>query len=277
MKFYYHARAGESGLVLDGEIFHQLARVKRQKSGRVDLVNFKDGAVYTYELSAGARSSELKAQLMSSHQAQDPTQDLGRDLTQDLRREPMRDLGQDLGQDLTRDPTRDLEKDLAQDPTQDPRPALRPTNAKGIHLAWAVVDPKTLEKTLPFLNELGVEKLSFVWTHRSQRNFAPNLARLEKIAINSSCQCGRTDLMRFEVFASLREFLSAYPNASYLDFGGKERLANPPMPLLIGAEGGFAREDLEALRGQRSFCLDHTLTLKSQTAIIAAAASFIFV
>lgn len=261
MKFYYHARAGESGLVLDGEIFHQLARVKRQKSGRVDLVNFKDGAVYTYELSAGARSSELKAQLVSSRQAQD----LGRDLTQDLRRNPMRDLGQDL----TQNPK--------QDPTQDPRPALRPTNAKGIHLAWAVVDPKTLEKTLPFLNELGVEKLSFVWTHRSQRNFAPNLPRLEKIAINSSCQCGRTDLMRFEVFASLREFLSAYPNASYLDFGGKERLANPPMPLLIGAEGGFAREDLETLRGQRSFCLDHALTLKSQTAIIAAAASFIFV
>ncbi|MGP1561735.1 MAG: RsmE family RNA methyltransferase [Helicobacteraceae bacterium] len=265
MKFYYHARAGESGLVLEGEILHQLVRVKRQKSGRVDLVNFKDGAVYTYELSAGARSSELKAQLVSSRQAQD----LGQDLTQDLRQNP--------SQDLRRDPTWDLEKDLAQDPTQDPRPALRLANAKGIHLAWAVVDPKTLEKTLPFLNELGVEKLSFVWTHRSQRNFAPNLPRLEKIAINSSCQCGRTDLMRFEVFASLREFLSAYPNASYLDFGGKERLANPPMPLLIGAEGGFAREDLEALRGQRSFCLDHTLTLKSQTAIIAAAASFIFV
>ena len=38
-------------------------------------------------------------------------------------------------------------------------------------LAWAVVDPKTIEKTLPGLNETGVAKVVFFYGEFSKKNF----------------------------------------------------------------------------------------------------------
>jgi len=43
--------------------------------------------------------------------------------------------------------------------------------SKTLHLGWCVVDPKTVEKSLPMLNELGVAKISFLYCDRSQKNF----------------------------------------------------------------------------------------------------------
>lgn len=150
------------------------------------------------------------------------------------------------------------------------------------HLAWAVVEPKTVAKTLPFLNELGIFKISFVYTHRSQKNFKLNLERLQTILINSSCQSGRLDLMNLEILDDLQSFVSAYPNASILDFAG-EKLPNAQKdeqkntPILVGPEGGFAKEDMQILKALPKYSLNHGLTLKSQTAIIALAARAIFV
>jgi len=56
-----------------------------------------------------------------------------------------------------------------------------------LHIGWCVVDPKTIEKTLPFLNELGAGKITFIYCTKSQRNFKLNFERMKKILINS-CQ-----------------------------------------------------------------------------------------
>ncbi|WP_456451949.1 RsmE family RNA methyltransferase, partial [Hydrogenimonas sp.] len=56
---------------------------------------------------------------------------------------------------------------------------------RALHLGWCVVDPKTVEKALPTLNELGVEKISFVYCERSQKNFRIDFERLRRILINS--------------------------------------------------------------------------------------------
>ena len=88
-------------------------------------------------------------------------------------------------------------------------------------IAWAIVDPKTIEKTLPFLNELGVGKIVFVYTKFSQANFKIDIERLNYINALSCEQCGRTSLMEFEIYKNLDELMSFYKNISAINFGGK--------------------------------------------------------
>lgn len=42
-------------------------------------------------------------------------------------------------------------------------------NFKKLHIGWCIVDPKTIEKQLPYLNELGVESISFIYSDYSQK------------------------------------------------------------------------------------------------------------
>ena len=57
-------------------------------------------------------------------------------------------------------------------------------------LALAVIEPKILERLLPFLNELNLGKLILVYADFSQRNFRIDFQRLERILIHSCEQCG---------------------------------------------------------------------------------------
>ena len=36
-------------------------------------------------------------------------------------------------------------------------------SSKELHLAWCVIDTKSIEKVLPSLNEIGVSKISFIY------------------------------------------------------------------------------------------------------------------
>jgi 16S rRNA (uracil1498-N3)-methyltransferase len=115
---------------------------------------------------------------------------------------------------------------------------------KFFHIAWCIIDPKNIEKTLPSLNEIGVRKISFVYCDFSQRNFKLKLDRIKKILINSCQQCGRSDLMEIEIINSSKEFFEKYKNFSVLNFNGKEiHSSNITHPVLIGPEGGFSKEE----------------------------------
>ncbi|XPV83978.1 MAG: RsmE family RNA methyltransferase [Halarcobacter sp.] len=81
-------------------------------------------------------------------------------------------------------------------------------NAKKLHLAWCVVDPKTVEKNIASLNEFGLDKITFISCEYSQKNFKINLEKLEKILLNSSSQCGRSSIIKLENRESLDKFLS---------------------------------------------------------------------
>jgi 16S rRNA (uracil1498-N3)-methyltransferase len=112
------------------------------------------------------------------------------------------------------------------------------------HLAWCIIDPKNIEKTLPSLNEIGVSKISFIYCDYSQRNFKLKLDRLTKILINSSQQCGRSDMMEIEILNSSKEFFEKYPNFAALDFDGEKiKCKTIDKPVLIGPEGGFSQEE----------------------------------
>jgi len=120
------------------------------------------------------------------------------------------------------------------------------------HIAWCIIEPKNIEKTLPSLNEMGVSKISFVYCDFSQKNFKLKLDRLQKILINSCQQCGRSDLMEIEILNSSDEFFKKYPDFIALDFNGKLLECNQNFqfknPIFIGPEGGFSEREKEKFK-----------------------------
>lgn len=139
---------------------------------------------------------------------------------------------------------------------------------KSTHIAWCIVDPKTIEKTIPFLNEFDVAKITFVYSSRSQKNFKPNLEKLKKIAINSSGQCGRDNIMEFEILENLKELFNKYNNIAVLDFGGEIFTPQEESTYLVGPEGGFSDEDKRYFTNSNIFSFDTKLTLRSESALI---------
>ncbi|MCW0185915.1 16S rRNA (uracil(1498)-N(3))-methyltransferase [Campylobacter lari] len=144
-----------------------------------------------------------------------------------------------------------------------------------LHLALAVIDPKVIEKTLPFLNELGVVKLSFVYMEYSQKNFKLDFKRMEKILIESSQQCGRASLMELESFDDFKKFQQAYENIVLIDFEGEDLMNFDPgrYVFLVGAEGGFSQKEREI--NIKRAKLQANYILKAQTALIGVASKFI--
>ena len=127
---------------------------------------------------------------------------------------------------------------------------LKPNRPKKFfHLAWCVIEPKNIEKTLPTLNEIGVSKITFIYCDYSQKNFKLKLDRIEKILINSNQQCGRSDLMKIEILSSSDEFFKKYPKFIALDFDGEEIECKEYNKIfLIGPEGGFSEREREKFK-----------------------------
>ncbi len=145
-------------------------------------------------------------------------------------------------------------------------------SSKQLHIAWCVIDPKSVEKVLPSLNEIGVSKISFIYCARSQKNFKTDIARYERILETSSQQCGRSKQMIFETFKTLEAFLDENPQTVVLDFCD-EVLAceNDVKTVLIGCEGGFSEEERKKLQEFKRFRLDTPMILRSESAAMAIA------
>lgn len=145
-----------------------------------------------------------------------------------------------------------------------------------LSLALGVIDPKNIEKALPFLNELGLAKLIFVYSEFSQAHFKPCFARFERILISSCEQCGRSDIMQFECFKSVAHFAKAYPKAIMLDFSAENddfsALSENDI-IFVGAEGGFS--DTERALFERKIRLKSPYILRSQSALVAVAAKIL--
>lgn len=143
-----------------------------------------------------------------------------------------------------------------------------------LSLALAIIDLKILEKTLPFLNELGVKDLYLVYTKYSQKNFKIDFDRLERILINSCEQCGRTSLLNIKLYENIDQFLQDHHQVVLVDFdGSKKESFDLNYIYFIGPEGGFSKE--ENLRFKNKVALKSPFILKSQTAIIAIASKIL--
>ncbi|MDF1882264.1 16S rRNA (uracil(1498)-N(3))-methyltransferase [Sulfurimonas sp. MAG313] len=143
---------------------------------------------------------------------------------------------------------------------------------KQLHIAWCVIDPKSVEKVLPSLNEIGVNKISFIYCERSQKNFKMDIQRYERILENSSQQCGRSKQIIFNVFKTLDGFLEEYPETVVLDFCDEVLgCENEVKTVLIGCEGGFSHNERVKIESLKRFRLDTPMILRSESAAMAIA------
>jgi len=149
---------------------------------------------------------------------------------------------------------------------------LRVKAKKNLHIGWCVIDPKSVEKVLPTLNEMGVDKITFIYCSRSQKSFKPDFKRLEKILLNSSQQSGRSSLMKLEMNNSLENFLIEYPQTVMLNFSETFLTKDSNIEtVLVGCEGGFTTEEVALFEAERIMGLDTPLILKSESAVCAVA------
>jgi 16S rRNA (uracil1498-N3)-methyltransferase len=150
-------------------------------------------------------------------------------------------------------------------------------NEKKLHLGWCVVDPKTVEKYIASLNEMGVDKITFIYADYSQKNFKINIEKLEKILINSSSQCGRSNIIKLDISKNLEEFIKENENVYFLDFSTVciDYKKDEIKTLVIGCEGGFSKNEREKFNIENIVGFNSNLILRSETAIISASSKIL--
>jgi len=147
---------------------------------------------------------------------------------------------------------------------------------QSLHVGWCVIDPKSVEKVLPSLNEMGVEKITFIYCKRSQKSFKLDFKRLEKILLNSSQQSGRSQMMQLERVEDLPQFLAKYPDSKMLNFSENNFIGNTIVDtIVIGCEGGFHEDEVTLFKPENIVGFDTPLVLKSESAVCAVASKIL--
>ncbi|QKJ21758.1 16S rRNA (uracil(1498)-N(3))-methyltransferase [Poseidonibacter lekithochrous] len=150
-------------------------------------------------------------------------------------------------------------------------------NKTNLHIGWCLVDPKTVEKYIASLNELGVDKITFIFCEYSQNNFKINIEKLNRILINSSSQCGRSNIIKLETSDSLSDFVQKNEDVYFLDFSDTniEDKKSDIKTLVLGCEGGFSEDERFTFNKDNIVGFDSSLILRSETAITAAASKIL--
>ena len=148
---------------------------------------------------------------------------------------------------------------------------------KYLHIGWCVIDAKNIEKSLPMLNEIGVSKITFIRCRYSQNNIKINYQKLEKILINSSMQCGRSDKMVLDEVASLREFVSNNPECYMFNFSSNNiaNSAKSIKTIVVGCEGGFCDDEVLMFETDKIVGVSSNLVLRSESAVGVLASKII--
>jgi len=145
-----------------------------------------------------------------------------------------------------------------------------------LHIGWCVIDPKNIEKILPSLNEIGVEKITFIYCSRSQKSFKIDFKRFEKILLNSSQQSGRSQMMILEVAETLEDFLEKYPESKMLHFSENNFVDDTPIStIVVGCEGGFSQSETALVKADNIVGFKTALVLKSESAVCALASKIL--
>ncbi len=150
-------------------------------------------------------------------------------------------------------------------------------SVKLLHIGWCIVDQKTIEKVIASLNELGVQKISFIYCRYSQKQFKINFDKLNKILINSSQQSGRSSIIKLETFDNLDNFLLSYPHTYMFNFSTnlvddeKENIKT----IIIGCEGGFSNDEKEKVNQDKIVGIKSSLILRSETAVLSVASKIL--
>lgn len=144
---------------------------------------------------------------------------------------------------------------------------------KELHIGWCVIDPKSVEKYIASLNELGVTKITFIMCQYSQKQYKENFDKLEKLLINSSSQCGRSSIIELDTSKSLDAFLESYPDTFMFNFSQNNIIEhkNNIKTIVLGCEGGFSQNEITKFQEDKIVGIDSNLILRSETAALTIA------
>jgi len=147
---------------------------------------------------------------------------------------------------------------------------------KPLHIGWCIIDANSIEKVLPSLCEIGVERVSFISCERSQKNIKLDFKRFQRIMEASMQQCGRSSYIEFDTYKNIDEFISRFPDTNVFDFCD-EVLSDCSniKTVLIGCEGGFSKKEKDALSSLKRFRLDTPMVLRSESAALAVASKIV--
>ncbi len=147
---------------------------------------------------------------------------------------------------------------------------------QSLHIGWCIIDPKSVEKVLPSLNEMGVKKITFIYCKRSQKSFKVDFKRLEKILLNSSQQSGRSKIMKLEMAEDLASFIVQNTESKMLNFSENNFISTASFDtIVIGCEGGFHEEEVALFKPENIVGFDTPLVLKSESAVCAVASKIL--
>jgi len=148
---------------------------------------------------------------------------------------------------------------------------------KELHIAWCKIDPKSVERVIASLNELGVTQITFINCEYSQRKYTIHYDKLEKLLINSSQQSGRSSIIKLEESPSLLQFLDENKDSYIFNFSkniidDKKEDINT---IIIGCEGGFSANEIHNFDQEKIVGINSDLILRSETAAISIASKLI--
>lgn len=144
---------------------------------------------------------------------------------------------------------------------------------KDLHLAWCVIDFKSIEKTIASLNELGLSQITFIKCKYSQEKYKINYEKLTKLLQNSSSQCGRSNIIKLNEIVTLEQFLQKYPNTYMFNFTSNNinEHKNNIKTIALGCEGGFCNDEIEQFSSNKIVGCKVNSILRSETAAISIA------
>jgi 16S rRNA (uracil1498-N3)-methyltransferase len=148
---------------------------------------------------------------------------------------------------------------------------------KSLHIGWCVIDPKSIEKQIASLNELGVEKITFIYCEYSQYKYKVNLDKLEKLLINSSQQSGRSNLIILKESNSIEDFISDNPNSYMFNFSSNhiDNLKDNIDTIILGCEGGFSEDEVLSFDKTKIVGISSDIILRSETAAVTIASKLL--
>ncbi|MFA5841490.1 MAG: RsmE family RNA methyltransferase [Candidatus Paceibacterota bacterium] len=147
-----------------------------------------------------------------------------------------------------------------------------------VWLFFSLIKKDNVELVLQKCTEVGAAHFVPMISERSEKK-GLNVERAEKILIEASEQCGRSDVPELREITSLSDAVKKYKDELKLvafDYSGLSYFPKPvhhPLGLFVGPEGGFTENEIALFKENKIpvYSLG-SLTLRAETAAITASA-----
>lgn len=152
---------------------------------------------------------------------------------------------------------------------------------KHVYLFWSLLKKDKNDWVIQKCTELGVSNFVPIVAGRCEKT-GFSVERAEKIAIEASEQCGRSDIPRIREPLSLDEAIEEYKDKVVLLIcdetveDNKDTGSDKPIGIFIGPEGGWTDEEIKLMKnsGLGSLHLGQ-LTLRAETACVVASSKLL--